>query len=311
MNARKTGFERVLLLGATGFIGNAILRTLLDAGKFEVCAVQHKRPIAIAHPNLTVVEKKIGNLDLKQINPDIIIHAARNRTGKFGSIGRLLMAIKGKKENERLLQQCHAMNTPPRIIYLSGSLMYGSHKDNLIDESFALQPVSFARQYVKAEMPFVHQLETHNSLRLTMIRLPWVIGAGSWFKWNYQHWITKNKTVPLYGEGHNIMTFIDVNAIGPAILVTLKNHFTGVLNLFHPEHLSQKDWADIVAEVAGVPAVQLTNEQMQRLPAAVVSAFETDIRLGSKFPDLQKQLAPLHKPLHAIVSKHLFPGEHE
>src|SRR5690606_16279114 len=166
--------------------------------------------------------------------PDIIIHAARNRTGKLGALGRSLMAWKGKLENQRLLKQCLRMKKPPCIFYFSGSLMYGHRPGEQIDEDAPLNPASFARQYFIAEKPF---LNLQNKLPIIMIRLPWVIGNGSWFRWKYLDYMQRHYAVPIYGSGIHKMSFMDVDAIAPAVIHLLKINFSGVLNLYYPHCL--------------------------------------------------------------------------
>jgi len=302
--------KRVLLLGGTGFIGRAILMHLLQSELYEVVALQNNAPFLISHRNLKIVRGSLGSLKLNDLQPEIIIHAARNRTGRLGILGRWIMSKKGEMENQRLLNQAKKMTYPPQIIYCSGSLMYGSQKGKLINELFPLRPTSFARQYIAAERPFLNELNK-KQLSLTMLRLPWVIGNGSWFQWNYKNWITEKNFVPVYGNAENMMTFVDVDIIGQLITELLNMDFKGTLNLFHPQYVSQQDWAEIIAQTCGTYSRRLSDRELSLLTPAVREAFASDISLGSIHSDIQQKLLYLHKPLLDIVQKHLFTGENK
>ena len=299
----------VLLLGGSGFIGRAILAELVRHPQYHITVLQHRTAIPAHYPGVQVVQGSIGSLRPEQLpfSPDLIIHAARNRTGRFGRVGRLLMAMKGYLENKRLLRRLETMHRQPLLVYLSGSLMYGSCPDKLIVESFPLRPASFARQYSFAEAPLVAAAK--NNASLLLLRLPWVIGKGSWFEWNYLQIMNSSRFVPLYGTGLNRMCFIDAAAIGPAIFSLYQLGVTGVLNLYHPEYITQKDWATLMAECSGIPVRKLNDKELDAFGAAVKEAFSTDIWLSSERPELQEHLSGIHKPLKKIIEGYLRPPE--
>lgn len=303
-------YKRVLLLGGTGFIGKAILEYLLQSNLYEVVALQNNTPFFISHANLKVIHGTLSSLKLNDLKPEIIIHAARNRTGRLGGLGRWVVSKRGEIENKKLVKQAKKMEHPPLIIYCSGSLMYGSREETLIDESFPVQPESFARQYVAAERPFINELRK-KELPLIMLRLPWVIGNGSWFRWNYKRWITEKNFVPVYGTGDNMMTFLDVDVIGKAITELVNINFTGTFNLFHPQYLSQQDWAKAIADASATPIRKLTDDDLNQLSSAVREAFATDIMLGSIHSAIQQKLLHLHEPLLLVVQKHLSASKDE
>jgi nucleoside-diphosphate-sugar epimerase len=182
--------------------------------------------------------------------------------------------------------------------------MYGSRPNVLIDESFPIQPTSFAKQYAHAEQPFRNELK-RKEVPLIMLRLPWVIGNGSWFKWNYANYIKQKGFVPVYGKGNNMMSFIDVDIIGKAIIILAQMNYRGVVNLFHPEYLSQLNWAEIVASASGNSIKGLTDAELMQLPQAVREAFSTSIQLASMHNEVQLRLHHLHESLFSVVKKHL------
>ncbi|WP_040952124.1 oxidoreductase [Gorillibacterium massiliense] len=59
----KGGEKSALLLGASGLVGNHLLQALLADEDYGKVAVLVRRPLAISHPRLTVVETDFDNLD--------------------------------------------------------------------------------------------------------------------------------------------------------------------------------------------------------------------------------------------------------
>ena len=48
--------ENVILIGASGFVGSAILNEALNRGHLVTAVVPHPEKISTIHPNLTVVQ---------------------------------------------------------------------------------------------------------------------------------------------------------------------------------------------------------------------------------------------------------------
>lgn len=295
--------KNILLLGGSGFIGKEILQALLEAGH-RVVATEHNNKIGLQAQNLSIIHTSFRDLDLAGLpfQPDIIVHAARNRTGRFGKFGRFFMGHKGKKENQALLGDIKKQQKPVKFIYISGSLMYGSHPGKLIDESFPTAPVSYAREYIHAEIPFLEEIKKNNN-NVVMLRVPWVVGNGSWLKWAYTDYRQKHNTIPLYGEGSNKMTFVDVQYVAKSVCTLISTDFHGLLNLYHPQYLSQAEWAQLLTDETGSPLQKITTADPGK--SAFTEAFHTDICLSSRHTDLQTILQKDMVPIRDIVRKYL------
>ncbi|HYC28865.1 MAG TPA: hypothetical protein VEB42_08615, partial [Chitinophagaceae bacterium] len=57
----------VLLLGGSGFIGQAILSELVRHPQYRIAVLQHRNPIQGGHENVYIVEGSIGSLDPAQL----------------------------------------------------------------------------------------------------------------------------------------------------------------------------------------------------------------------------------------------------
>lgn len=280
----------ILLLGGSGFIGREILNELSCNKEFYIMAIENTNPVK-AIEGIKVIHQNLNSLNLSKLPvlPDVIIHTARYRTGRFGKIGRKWVASKGRRANRKILNQIKRLPNKPRLIYLSGSLMYGSRPEYLIHENFPLSPVSFAKEYVIAEEVFLQEVERNNP-DVLMVRVPWVIGPGSWFEWNYLNFIRKNNCVPLYGKGENVMTFLDVRDLARNIVQLCQIEHQGILNLFNQEYMTQKEFAGKLACLLQKEIKFLELENNPDLSPAVKEAFVSEIQLGSNYKELQALL---------------------
>jgi nucleoside-diphosphate-sugar epimerase len=144
----------------------------------------------------------------------------------------------------------HAPTT--RVIYVSGTLVYGDRGDEDIDEACSLRPTAFAREYVHAEYPWM-EAQREGTLPVTIVRPPWVVGPGSWFHAHYVRPARRDGEVPLYGSGDNWMTLLDVEDCAGAIVHLAERAQPAMtVNLFAPgQWTRQRDFSGALADLLG------------------------------------------------------------
>lgn len=286
--------DKLLLLGASGFIGSSILKTADSAQNIKsILAFEHKTPIDIDLSNkTTIINGQIGKIDLSKTNASHIIHAARNASS-HGRIGRLISALGGQHFNHKLLEKFQQLRTSnnTKIWYISGSLMYGNNLTHPATESSVLNPISYAKDYIYAETPFLKAVKENVNVHL--IRVPWVFGNGSWFKRFYLDYIHKNNAVPLYGDGKNIMTLIERGDLAKAILSCFKNGDNPIMNLYMNDYCTQESFVQILQEITNLPIIQYSNQELKKeFGNAAFEAFTSSIKLSSDYNQ---------KPIHAVM----------
>jgi len=81
----------------------------------------------------------------------VIFHLARiaGRGGIRGAVTR----VRNRVANERLLLALASWARPPLLVYVGGTLAYGSHAEEPVTEGTPLAPTSFSRDYHTAEVP--------------------------------------------------------------------------------------------------------------------------------------------------------------
>lgn len=276
-------FRHVLVLGATGFIGSAFLRSLLKQDGVHIHLLVRDRAVKREfgeNTSLYYGDIRTFNWNNLTHQPDIVFHFARINAARGKSIGRLIAALQGNLANRRLSSFLDGLQKEVRLFYLSGSLVYGNSNEP-IREDAGVSPISFAREYYLAEKPFGR---SYKNLKCTFVRVPWVLGKGSWFEAFFMSVIKKQNYVPVYGEGNNIMSFILLHDLADYLIKLMRLPMYPVRNVAYNQTLSQKEFGELLSSVSGKP---VKHEVLPgALEKAIVEAFASNIRLASNYRDL-------------------------
>jgi len=300
--------NRVLLLGGTGFIGSAVLAQLRVRSDLRVMVLGHSTVNYRELEDVNLVVGSLSTFDLSWIDifePDTIFHLARlsGRTAQ----GRRLAAARGRFANRRLIAKLRTLKAPPRVLYVSGTLVYGDRGEEWADETSPILPAAYARQYIAAERPWMTEQE-RGELPVTMLRPPWVVGAASWFRAHYAQALVRQGLVPCYGDGANWMTFIDVEDCAGLVLHLAEHGVPGnCYNLFAPaQHARQRDFVDVLATHTGLQVSFLSRREMAaRLEHGAAQALTTSVRVRTVHAALLGSYSFKHPTWEAFVKRHL------
>ncbi len=273
--------RRVLLLGGTGFIGSRVLACLRTVPDVRILLLGHANVNYRELEDINLVVGSLTNFDLSWLEifrPDTIIHLAR-LPGK-GRMGRARAARRGRRANTRLIKWLSANAPQTRVVYVSGTLVYGNHGDEEGDENCPVQPISFAREYILAEKPWM-EAQAAGILPVTIVRPPWVVGPGSWFDQYYLAPAQREGAVPVYGDGQNWMTLVDVDdCAGAVVHLALHAASGGVYNVFTPgQSVRQSEFSAALADSLGLP-VQ-TREIQGAAEEAIRDALTSSFKAGT------------------------------
>jgi nucleoside-diphosphate-sugar epimerase len=238
--------------------------------------------------DVNLVVDSLTRWDLSWIEifePDTLIHLAR--LGGSGRVRRSIASRRGRGANQRLVDWLTAHAPDTKVIYVSGSLVYGDRGEVDVDENASLDPTAFAREYVRAEYPWM-DAQREGALPITIVRPPWVVGPGSWFHAYYVRPALRDGGVPLYGSGDNWMTLLDVEDCAGAIVhLAEQPQPPATVNLLAPgQWTRQRHFTEALADLlsACVRRVDMHDRRHLR-DRAVAEALTSSLRATTSHPE--------------------------
>ena len=215
-------FRRVLVTGATGFVGSAIVRALLSAGH-DVIGLARSVPTARQpDPRVRYVAGDMMQLDTYQAlvtEVDAAINAAQ-----YGATGRLTAARAARvraadhEMTDTLAQACLAGGK--RFVYTSGVFNYGDHGDRWITERTPFTPTPIGVGHA-SEVVTLRELHRRNGLDVVVVSPGFVIGPGGLFKTAFYDQMRKNR-LRVIGAGENFWSCIEVDDAAAAYVAALE-----------------------------------------------------------------------------------------
>jgi len=291
--------SKVLLIGGSGFIGSVLLKTLRAAG-LSVQALYHRTPISDPEVMLIHGDLRDFNWDGLSDFPDVIIHCGRISARSWP--GRVLAGWQGERANKRLIEWLKRCERTPKLVFLSGTLVYGSNGDVEIDEDAPFKPVGFQKFYARAEQPILQSLST-TDLPVNIIRVPWVMGNASWFKQFYVRPIKEMGYVPVFGEGENAMSVVHIEDCARFIMhVALSSTKPGIINMAVLDSVTQREFCQTIASIANVPLRSIPLHKLKgKYGKTVTEALTFSLNLISNRPEIDSYL-PRFNTVHEVIT---------
>ncbi|MBN1959760.1 MAG: NAD-dependent epimerase/dehydratase family protein [Deltaproteobacteria bacterium] len=262
---------RILITGATGFIGGAITRVLLANGYNlrTVCRNQQKGK-ALAALGLEIQSGDLHNHEVMQRavkDVDLIIHAAgltiEPTPGDFNhaniEITRLLLEAAAAEQNLR------------RFVFISSIFACGpAPKDNDLTETTLCHPVSaYGRSKYKAES-LVRAFA--DSFNFTIIRAPLVYGPGD-RKLGPLFKMAKFGLLPTVVSEHTRVSLLHINDLAEGtILAALHDKAANQTFIFAEEPApTVKELYDVISKTVGKEVTIIHIPAILALGAALVA----------------------------------------
>jgi nucleoside-diphosphate-sugar epimerase len=305
--------KNIWILGGTGFIGTALVKNLSSNPENLLHLLVHKNfPYKFLEP-FNLFTGSIEDFDLSwmvKYPPEIIFHLAR--IGGSNYFTRSFASMRGAKANRRLISFLYNLKSPPVVVYVSGSLMYGHQSEGkFADENSELSPVSYARHYIRGEQPWLETQEK-KELDVRFARPGWIVGSSSWFKIFYWNYYLKTGKIPMYGNGAQLMSLIDIDDCAGQIVNLAENGSKNQnLNIFSSNPVTQQFFAEIVARFLNTGIEIITENKTEKIYGRTVSeAFISSIPLKSNFPDVFGHYKNKYPNAEEIINKTISALKH-
>ncbi len=302
---------KILVTGASGFVGSAVINQLQDTGRYEIWGIAGSRALpgsVKGHTPARIFAADISdykNLKDREEFKDtkVIIHSA-GLAHQFGNVSKedfWRVNVEGTANICRSALETGAGH----LILISSVAVYGDHGDSEIDETFSCKPSgAYAESKLKSENTAIAFCE-RNEICLTILRLATVIGEGD--RGNTARLITaidKGRFIRI-GEGTNRKSLIYKKDAARGILKAAeagRKNGTEIFNLTG-EAVSMRKCVDAISEalnkksprlkiseglVGGIFSLNKKSfsfEYINRLEKTFEKWLSNDIFSGRKFYD--------------------------
>jgi UDP-glucose 4-epimerase len=217
--------EKILILGADGFIGSNLIKSLLRDGMYEIRAFDlfkdgHSK-------NLKEVENKIEIFSGNFLNRDDIGRALEgidyvfhfiSLTTPGSSLNDPLIDVETNiKGTIVLLEECVKNNVKRIIFSSSGGAIYGNQQKDVFFEDDTANPIS---PYAISKLTIERYLEffkIHHGLDYLILRYSNPYGPGQNIVGSqgiipiFINLIRNNKSVTIFGDGKNVRDYIFID----------------------------------------------------------------------------------------------------
>ena len=170
-----------------------------------------------------------------------------------------------------------------------------------------MRPIAFAREYIRAEQPWMDALARGN-LPISILRPPWIIGPGSWFAEIYLTHIRTHHAVPLFGEGKNFMSLLDVEDCAGLIAHAVRHSPPGrCQNLFVPGAcVTQLEFAERLSQLTGTRLRRLSRAEIKRnYGETMLEAVTFSNQAATRYPEFISSYRFRHPTLDAMLRHNL------
>lgn len=253
MGRELPGRRRILITGATGFIGRRLTAALVGAGHEVIALVRNPAAADLPAP-ITIVT------DLDQVAPTTRIDAVVNLAGEPISDGLWTLAkrrrilrsrLKMTRDVRRLIAR---LESRPEVL-VSGSAIgwYGLHGDAAMDETCAANPC-FSHRLCDAWERAAMRVEALD-VRVVTLRLGLVLGAEGGMLSRLLTPFEFGLGGPM-GSGRQWMSWIALDDCVRLILhAVAQPEIRGPLNAVAPQAVTNRDFATALGRALGRPAV--------------------------------------------------------
>ena len=298
--------RNIWIFGATGFIGSALVRHLAKSPANRLHLLIHKHQPFLNYESFNTITGSIENVDpfwFERYPPDVVFHLAR--PAGSNSFRRFVAARRGEKANRRIVKLFSALVQPPVIVYVSGSLVYGSQRLSFAKEDTELSPVSYAKYYFSNEKPLL-KARSEGRLDVRFARPGWVTGPGSWFREFFWKYYLAEGKIPCYGDGSQKMSLIHLDDCAAMIDLVSQDATAGKdLNIFAGKPLLHLEFCEMLASLLNTGVDFISPKAVKRkFGSDTAEALLSSIPLDTSYPDIHKKADIIymeHKKLLADV----------
>lgn len=244
---RSRAGKRVLVVGATGFLGRSVVRDFSRAG-YDVRGLVRdaaKGPRVQEDGGTPVLGDVLDVRSLEEAASGCfgVIHLAANPPAESDT-------VRVRVEGTRNIVEVAKRRGVERVVVGSGYWVYRGQSE-LIDEDSPVDPRGESRINYDAERTGM-AANSPGELEVLVVRPGMVYGNGSWFQGVAE--AIRSEEYRVVGDGKNRWSFVDRWDAGTAFRTVLESgEAGGVYNVVDGHPATLREFTDFVAKQLGVP----------------------------------------------------------
>jgi len=243
---------KILITGATGFIGKQTSKRFIELGHEVVCAGRSldkldslKTKAKISY--LDITDRESVNKLIFENKPDLLIHCAASVINK--DLDNLRRTNVGGTRN--VLDACFK-NKIERVIYISSIAVLSGNKGAVLSDDLPLAANSlYGISKLEAEKVAIDY--RNKGSKIAIIRPPMVYGEGEPHLLSLIARLIRWRMLPIIGDGNNKLHMVDIDNLVDLIMLCIENQeaYEGTYLVADKEIMKVKEFFDIIAKAQG------------------------------------------------------------
>lgn len=253
---------RVLVTGASGFVGAAVCRQLRDAGH-DVAALV-RRPGSEPEGTVAVAGDLTGGdaelaAAVAGAAPAAVVHLAAEIASQRDAARIAAVNVEGTR---RLVEACRALDAPPRLVFTSTVVTGDAHGALLTEDAPLPVTTAYGRSKQEGE-----RLVLGSGLPAVVLRPSHVYGPGGWYVDELIARLRGPGRFAVIGRGDNLWDVVHVDDVAAAcvLAVTAPEAVGEVFHCADDEPITYYDFMALTARELGLGAPR-------RIPAGLARA---------------------------------------
>jgi len=287
--------DRILVTGASGFIGSRLLRHLYLSGYKNLVATSFSRDLRNDFDGIENVHHIKGNLqdadfcEIVSRDVDVVFHCAANTSNALDTkFNPLLHVTPNIEMNVNLMEQSWK-NKVSKFIFISSNTTYSDMGDIPCTEDMVVQTpdivpvykaVGWMKRYCETLCDFFSN-QIHDPMQCIIIRPSNAYGPNDKYDYEKCHVTPANirkiadglNPIPIWGDGTEVRDIIHVDDMVSGFAAVAENvHTYDIYNVSYGEGYSINHVLEILKDIEGnTNPVEFVNNKAPMIPVRLLS----------------------------------------